>query len=112
MELQTKELTHGFVRYKLAENGWTTFKIMVNYPFEDQRRWKLILGVGLENIDLVYKINVPNEKGELIDQFVLSDGNNFLSKEYVINADMTELMFFLQKHFRNHVPVYPFKKKK
>jgi len=111
MELQDKEMHYGFVRYKLAEIGWTTFKVFIDYPEEDPRKWKIIIGVGLENIDCTYKVNMPNQDGDLKDYFVLCDNGNFL-KETVIEADIEELIQFLHRKFREHVPVYPLKKKR
>ena len=41
MELQHYELNPGHVRYQLASAGWSTFKIIVDYLLEDQRKWKI-----------------------------------------------------------------------
>jgi len=111
MELQYYELNCGHVRYQLASAGWSTFKIIVDYPIEDARKWKIIMGVGLENIDCTYKMNVPNEGGELNDVFVICDNGNYI-EETVIPANLKELIFFLNRHFPNHVSTYPLKRRR
>lgn len=111
MELQHYELNPGHVRYQLASAGWSTFKIIVDYLLEDQRKWKIIIGVGVENIDCTYKMNVPDENGELKDVFILCDNGNYI-EETVIPANLKELIFFLNKHFPKHIPTYPLKKKR
>ena len=111
MELQQREFNYPYVRYKLAVAGWTTFNVLIKYPEVDPRKWKIIIGVGLENIDCTYKINTPNEEGELTDFFILSDNGNFL-EETVMKADVFELVKFLQAKFPKHIPVYPLKDRK
>jgi len=111
MELKTKELNCGYIRYSLANAGWSTFKILVNYQTTDPREWKLIIGVGLENIDCTYKMNVPDENGVIEDHFIICDNGGFI-KETVIKANLKDLVVFLQEHFPKHIPVYPLKDKR
>ena len=108
MELQHKELAYQFVRYKLAVSGWSTFNVLIKYPEVDPRKWKIIIGVGLENVDCTYKVNVPDETGEMKDYFVLCDNGNFI-EETVIEADIVELVKFLTEKFPKHIPVNPLK---
>ena len=111
MKLQYYEMNCGYVRYQLAQAGWSTFKIIVEYHIEDARKWKVIIGTGLENIDCTYKMNVPDEYGELKDVFILCDNGNYI-KETIIPANLKELVFFLNKNFAKHIPTYPLKRKK
>lgn len=110
-EVRYKELNPPVVRYRLANAGWSTFKIIVNYQEEDARKWKIIIGVGLENVDCVYKINHPNMKtGALEEVFILTDNQNYLP-EMIIPASIEELIMVLQEKFPNHVSMNPLRKR-
>jgi len=104
--VRNRELNPGVVRYRLANAGWSTFKIIVDYMEHDSRRWKIIIGAGCENIDCVYKINHPMADGSLEEVFVLTDNRQYLS-EMTIPASIEELIKVLQEKFSKHVFANP-----
>lgn len=106
MDYDNKGLTSGFVRYKLSEGGWSSFFILIDYQEHDNRKWKIIIGKGIENVDCTYVMNVPNEKGELKDYFIVCDNSQYI-KEQMIPADTVELVKFLNDKYPLHIPYVP-----
>jgi hypothetical protein len=110
IDVKNREMNPSVVRFRLANAGWSTFKIIVNYQEQDSRCWKIIIGTGVENIDCVYKINHPNNKGELEEVFILTDNQQYLS-EIIIPANTEELIKVLQEKFPTHVFANPLKQR-
>ena len=111
MEIMRKGLDASYVRYKLAEAGWTTFQILVRYLEHEKREWKLIIGKDVENVDCTYVINDPDEEGVLRDYFMICDGMNYI-EEQKLDTDIQGLIKFLNEKYPNHEPIYPLKRKR